>query len=47
MARMGKANEKGLEEVSKIVLAPAFHSDGVTAKKVCILPSPGYMRIRT
>ena len=46
MTKMGKANQKGLEEVSKIVLAPAFHSDGVTAKKVCIHPSAG-MRFRT
>ncbi|KAL8794026.1 MAG: hypothetical protein Q9195_003432 [Heterodermia aff. obscurata] len=36
MTRMGKANEKSLEEVSKIVLGPAFHSDGVTAKKFAI-----------
>ena len=42
MTRMGKANEKSLEEVSKIVLGPAFHSDGVTAKKVCIRSSAWY-----
>jgi len=36
MTRMGKANEKGLEEVSKAVLEPHFHAEGVTAKKVCI-----------
>ncbi len=35
MTRMGKANEKGLEEVSKAVLEPHFHAEGVTAKKVC------------
>ncbi|KAG7006146.1 hypothetical protein G7Y79_00016g041310 [Physcia stellaris] len=36
MTRMAKANEKGLEEVSKIVLAPSFHSGDVTAKKFAI-----------
>ena len=37
MTRMGKATEKGLEEVSKIVLAPVFHSDDATAKKVRLI----------
>lgn len=40
MTRMGKANEKGLEEVSRAVLERHFHAEGVTAKKVCTrLPS--------
>ena len=34
MTRMGKANEKGLEDVSKAVLEPHFHAEGVTPKKV-------------
>ena len=34
MTRMGKATEKGLEEVSKAVLAPSFHHEGVESKKV-------------
>ncbi|KAL8831409.1 MAG: hypothetical protein Q9191_000888 [Dirinaria sp. TL-2023a] len=34
MTRMGKANEKGLEDVSKVVLEPHFHAEGVTSKKV-------------
>ena len=34
VTRMGKANEKGLEEVSKAVLERYFHAEGVTAKKV-------------
>ena len=38
MSRMGKATEKGLEEVSKIVLAPAFHSEDATTLKVCLTP---------
>ena len=38
MSRMGKATEKGLEEVSKIVLEPAFHSEDATALKVCLTP---------
>ncbi|KAL8645180.1 MAG: hypothetical protein Q9210_006854 [Variospora velana] len=28
MTRMGKANERSLEEVSKLVLGPVFHDDG-------------------
>lgn len=32
---MGKATEKGLEEVSRAVLAPSFHQEGVASKKVC------------
>ena len=31
---MGKATVKGLEGVSKAVLAPYFHSEEITAKKV-------------
>ena len=34
MTLMGKATEKGLEEVSKAVLAPHFHAVGVSTKKV-------------
>ena len=34
MTTMGKATEKGLEEVSKAVLAPHFHAEGVAPKKV-------------
>lgn len=39
MTRMGKATEKGLEEVSKAVLGPAFHQEGGLSKKgsVCFL----------
>lgn len=39
MTRMGKATEKGLEEVSKAVLSPAFHQEGGLSKKgsVCFL----------
>lgn len=33
MTRMGKATEKGLEEVAKAVLGPAFHEEGGPAKK--------------
>jgi len=39
MTMMGKATEKGLEEVTKAVLAPHFHAEGVTPKKV---RSPSY-----
>jgi len=34
MSLMGKATEKGLEEVARAVLAPIFHAHGVSAKKV-------------
>ena len=34
MAMMGKASEKGIEEVSKIVLAPHFHREDNPSKKV-------------
>lgn len=34
MSKMGKATEKGLEEVARAVLAPAFHADGVLPLKV-------------
>ncbi|KAL8817805.1 MAG: hypothetical protein Q9223_003433 [Gallowayella weberi] len=36
MTRMGKAAEKSLEEVAKVVLAPVFHRDGVSAQKFAI-----------
>lgn len=36
VTRMGKANEKGLEDVSKVVLEPHFHAEGVTPKKFAI-----------
>lgn len=36
---MGKATEKGLEEVTAVVLAPHFHYEGVTAKKVRFVPT--------
>ena len=39
MTRMGKANEKGLDEVSKAVLTAVFHAEDVTAKKVRIAPN--------
>ena len=45
MMRMGKANEKELEEVTKIVLAPVFHSEDVTAKKVCIYSKSRHTRL--
>lgn len=34
MSRMGKATEKGLDAVAKAVLAPAFHDEGGSPKKV-------------
>jgi len=34
MSMMSKATEKGLEEVTKAVLAPHFHVEGVAPKKV-------------
>ena len=34
MTLMGKATEKGLEEVTKRVLAPHFHQEGNPARKV-------------
>lgn len=39
MTRLGKATEKGLEEVSKAVLGPEFHQEGGPSKKgsVCFL----------
>ena len=40
MTRMGKASEKGLEEVAKAVLEPHFHAAGVTAKKVGVIRLP-------
>lgn len=47
MTMMGKATEKGLEEVTKAVLGPHFHAEGVAPKKVrhpsSATPSPGYM----
>jgi len=46
MTRMGKATEKGLEEVSKVVLGPSFHQEGITPKKVldvCLFPPVGRM----
>ncbi|MCJ1337118.1 hypothetical protein MMC09_002397 [Bachmanniomyces sp. S44760] len=36
MAMMGKASEKGIEEVSKIVLAPHFHREDNPSKKFAI-----------
>lgn len=36
MTRMGKATEKGLDEVSKAVLGPVFHGEGVSAQKVFV-----------
>lgn len=32
MTRMGKANEKSLDEVAKAVLGPVFHESGMTWK---------------
>ena len=34
MTMMGKATEKGLEEVTKAVLAPHFHAERIAPKKV-------------
>ncbi|KAL8674288.1 MAG: hypothetical protein Q9168_001281 [Polycauliona sp. 1 TL-2023] len=36
MSRMGKATDKSLEEVAKVVLAPVFHREGVSAQKFAI-----------
>ncbi|MCJ1470856.1 hypothetical protein MMC07_009503 [Pseudocyphellaria aurata] len=36
MTRMGKATEKGLDEVSKAVLGPVFHGEGASAQKFAI-----------
>lgn len=33
MTRLGKATEKGLDEVSKAVLGPEFHQEGGPSKK--------------
>ena len=35
MTLMGKATEKGLEEVARAVLAPHFHREGNVSYKVC------------
>ena len=39
MTLMGRASEKGLEELAQLVLAPAFHQPDQPAKKVsaCML----------
>lgn len=39
MTLMGKATEKGLEEVSAKVLAPHFHTEGSAGKKFAIRPN--------
>lgn len=39
MTRMGKANEKSLEEVAKAVLGPVFHGEGKPALKFAIRPT--------
>ncbi|KAL8999622.1 MAG: hypothetical protein Q9169_001582 [Polycauliona sp. 2 TL-2023] len=39
MTRMGKATDKSLEEVAKVVLAPVFRGDGVSAQKFAIRPT--------
>ncbi|KAI9871318.1 MAG: hypothetical protein M1830_003036 [Pleopsidium flavum] len=39
MTLMGKATEKGLEEVARTVLAPHFHTQGGSAKKFAIRPT--------
>ncbi|MCJ1267446.1 hypothetical protein MMC22_007331 [Lobaria immixta] len=36
MTRMGKATEKGLDEVSKAVLGPVFHGEGALPQKFAI-----------
>lgn len=40
MTLVGKASEKGLEEVARQVLAPAFHQPNQVAKKVSNIPYP-------
>ncbi|KAL9026902.1 MAG: hypothetical protein Q9196_004504 [Gyalolechia fulgens] len=39
MTRMGKATEKGLEEIAKAVLGPVFHGGGTSALKFAIRPT--------
>ena len=41
MTRMGKATEKGLQDLSKVVLAPNFHQEGVKSIKVFVFLSVG------
>jgi hypothetical protein len=36
MTLIGKATEKGLDEVAKSVLAPNFHGNDRVGKKVCV-----------
>ncbi|MCJ1430224.1 hypothetical protein MMC29_008141, partial [Sticta canariensis] len=36
MTRMGRATEKGLDEVSKAVLGPVFHAEGALTQKFAI-----------
>lgn len=36
MTRMGRATEKGLDEVSKAVLGPVFHAEGALTQKVFV-----------
>ena len=38
MMMMGKATEKGLQEVCMKVLGPSFHVEGAQSRKVCALP---------
>lgn len=40
MTRMGRATEKGLDEVSKAVLGPVFHAEGALTQKVFVDLSP-------
>lgn len=46
MTMMGKATEKGLQEVCVTVLQPSFHIEGTPSRKVCALPLPGPIHTR-
>lgn len=46
MTMMGKATEKGLQEVCVKVLPPSFHIEGAPSRKVCALPLPDPIQIR-
>lgn len=42
MTRMGKASEKGLEDVAKAVLGPVFHGEQGRTWKVCLMIISGH-----
>ena len=46
MSLMGKATEKGLEDVAKVVLFPHFHLEDNPSRKVCELFRTGSSKRR-